>query len=452
MRIKNSLGLAVSAILFGAALDVRAGAAESALKVPVGTLTVERACRIALENNPQVPQAAERIVAANEVLNQARSAWQPSVSAYGSYLGIDSRTRPDWQPDLRVDQAHRAANAGVQAGWLLFDGFARSANILASQYAVNQSEELLMDVRRLLIRSVSSAFHQAQLAVANMAIAQQNRDFNNILEDDARKRWEAGHSPESEMLNFSVRALQAESDFYSAERSFRIACTVLAQLMALDNAELPPSLYPESSRELGAESLPVFFDMFQYAASHRPDLRAVDLGIQELKQRIRAQKGSYYPKVSLVGGFDYTDQTELTPMDQEEHYSFAGVKAEWDLFTGGRRPAQVREIESNTRRLEERRKEIVLAIQSAIRQSLDSAETAWKIYQRQKEALDLSRRIRDQVEMAYRAGTEPLTRLNEAQTDLVRAAGQTVAGRIQYQLALVDLKSETGEILEIAQK
>ncbi len=448
MRTVFQIGLLCVAAATGAISAGETRGAEASLIVPEGTLTIERACEIALKNNPQVQQAVESIAAAKEVVAQANSAWWPTVSAYGSYQNVDSSIQPDWQPEFRMRGGHREANAGLQASWLLFDGFAREANILASKYGVNQSEQILIDVRRLLIQSVSTAFHQAQLAVANMAIAQQNRSFNMILEEDARKRWQLGHSSESEMLNFSVRALQAETDFLNAERSFRIACTVLAELMALENAHLPPDLYPESNHELQSGPLPDFDSELRYAVEHRPDLQAITYGIQGLRQRLKSQKGSYSPTIALVGGVDYLNQSDLGPVDQDEHSAFVGITAQWDLFTGGRRPAQVRQIEADIRRLNKQRQEKILSIESSIRQALDVAETAYLTYQRQQKALELTQRIRDHVEKAYKAGTEPLTRLNEAQTDLVRAAGQSVTSRIQYQLALVNLKAETGQILE----
>jgi len=448
MRTDFQRGLVFVAAVICMTADANVGEANVSLLVPDGTLTIEQACQMALKKNQQVQQAVESIAAANAVVSQANAAWWPTVSASGRYQKNHSSGQPDWNPDFRVRDNFSEATTGIQASWLIFDGFSREANILAAKYSVSQSEQILIDVRRLLIKSVSSAFYQAQLAVANMVIAQQNRDFNKDLEEDARKRWQAGHSPEAEMLNFSVKALQAETDFFNSKRDFRIACTVLAELMVEDQAYLPPELYPQINQEQGSSPQPDADSEIQYALDHRPDLQAIDYGIQELRQRLRAQRGSYSPRVALVGGVDYLNQSDLDPVDQDEHNAFVGVTVTWDLFTGGERSAKEREIEARTRKLQAQRQEKVIAIQSSIRQTLDVAKTAYLTHQRQRIAFELTKRIRNHVERAYKAGTEPLTRLNEAQTDLVSAAGQSVASRIQYQLALVNIKVETGKILE----
>lgn len=448
MKTLFQISFLLVAVGMAAASDGQVREAEESLIVPVGTLTIDQACQIALKNNPQVQQAVESIQAAKEVVTQANALWWPTVSAKGAYQSIDSSIQQDWDPGTRMRGTHGESNAGLQASWLVFDGFSREANILASKYSVNRSEQILIDVKRLLIESVSSAYYQAQLAVANMTIAQQNRNFNKILEEDARKRWQAGSTPESEMLNFSVKALQAETDFLNSQRSFRVACTVLAELMALDNTYLPPELYPQSGQGLESSELPEFDSEFRYALNHRPDLQAVDYGIQALRQRLRSQKGSYAPKVNLVAGLDYLNQDDMGWVDQDEHSTFVGVTVKWDLFTGGQRSARAREIEAEIRKLNQQRQEKILSIQSSIRQALDVAETAYLTYQRQEKALELTKRIREHVEKTYRAGTAPLTRLNEAQTDLVRAAGQFETSRIQYQLALINLKTVTGQIVE----
>ena len=56
--------------------------------------------------------------------------------------------------------------------------------------------------------------------------------------------------------------------------------------------------------------------------------------------------------------------------------------------------------------------------------------------------------FRQHTAKAYRAGVNALTRLNEAQTDLVRAAAATGASRIRYRLTLAQLEAVTGRVLE----
>lgn len=414
--------------------------------IPQGSLTLDQAFETAVAGNPDILGAKARIEAARAVVKQARSAYLPTVSLTGNVKAIDATIQPDWMPTYRMDESYNETGVGLGLTWLIFDGFARKANALAADYGVEQRKQMLAETRRLLLKAVATAFYQAQLAVEGMVVARENQAFNQVLERDARIRWEVGTVPEAEMLNFSVRALQAESDFLTAQRDFKIVKTVLAQLMGLPGALLPQNLYPVRISK-GQKHPPGSFDAdYQFALDHRPDLKALDQGALALDQRLRAQKGANLPTIALVSGADYLFQDDITVIDQEEHDTYVGIVASWELYTGGRTRGKIEEVNAQIRALDHQRQGLLLSISSAIHQSRDRADTAFETYERQKKTLELTRRIRDHVASAYRAGTLPLTRLNQAQTDLVRASGAVAFTWIDYQIALVDLMADTGRL------
>ncbi|ACN16479.1 MdtQ [Desulforapulum autotrophicum HRM2] len=414
--------------------------------IPQGSLTLDQAFKTALARNPDILEAKARIESARAVVKQARSAYLPTVSLTGNVKAIDATIQPDWMPTYRLNESYNETGVGLGLTWLIFDGFAREANALAANYGVEQRKQMLAETRRLLLKAVATAFYQAQLAVEGMVVARENQQFNQVLERDSRIRWEVGTVPEAEMLNFSVKALQAESDFLTAQRDFKIVKTVLAQLMGLPGALLPPNLYPVRISK-GQRHPPDSFDAdYQFALEHRPDLKALDQGALALDQRLRAQKGANSPTIALVSGADYLFQDDITVIDQEEHDTYVGIVASWDLYTGGRTSGKIEAVNAQIRALDHQRQGLLLSISSAIHQSRDRADTAFETYERQNKTLELTRRIRDHVETAYRAGTLPLTRLNQAQTDLVRASGAVAFTWIDYQIALVNLMAETGRL------
>ncbi|MBW2185743.1 MAG: TolC family protein [Deltaproteobacteria bacterium] len=419
------------------------------MRIPSGNLTLKIALQRALDAAPSVKQAAARINAAKSVVNQARSALRPSLRMTLGQRYHNSTIQPDWAPEIRSSDSFSRFDAGVEASLLLFDGFASQARILAARNQVEASEQTLNETRRLLAEAVSSAFYQAQLAVESMLIAQQNQIFNRTLEDEAHKRWLAGTIPEAEKLNFSVKALQAETDYLSADQSFKLVTTVLAQLLALEDTTLPVELFPVRSNEnVLRHAVPEYRSEYTYALEHRPDLKEIQASIAALQENKKAQQGSYFPKLTIDGGVDYTKLDDLPEEDQEEHNTYAGINLTWDLYQGGERSAQIKETAENIRALHHHHREQVLAIQSSIQQAIATAHATRARYQRQQQSLVLTEKIRQHVEIAYRAGVANLTRLNEAQTDLVSAAGAEATSRINYLLALQRLKAASGKILE----
>ncbi|SDU42814.1 TolC family protein [Desulfobacula phenolica] len=430
---------------FSMNIVVNAHAAQPGMSDVRGGLTLEDACRMAMENNPGIEQARQRILAAAAVLEQARSAWKPVISAKGAAQAVDATIQPDWAQTMRISDDFADWSAGVSFTWLIFDGFARQAAILASDYAVDQSQQVLADTRRLLLKAVSTAFLQAQLTVEIMTIAQQNQQFNLKLEEDARKRWAIGTSPESVMLNFSVKALMAESDVRNAKRDFTVTCTVLAELMGMKDARLASGMTPVAAHiDTLAQPLLAWDTEYAYALEHRSDLKAIKANIKALEQRLRAEKGGYYPRLSFIAGHDYQYINGRGTVTEEEHQSYAGISATWDLYTGGRIRAKIDEISADIRTIEQKEKQTLLAIESSLHRHIETANAALEDFRRQQKIQDLTRLIRTHVEKSYRAGAATLTRLNEAQTDLVRAAGSVATSYIQYRLALISLNAETG--------
>ena len=410
-----------------------------------GELTLERACEITLKNNPGMGQAKERIEGAKAILRQAKSAWKPTISSTAGATAIQATVVPDWAQSVRADEAFNEFSAGIQMAWLLFDGFSREANILASTHAIEQSRQGCHEVQRLLVQAMSVTFQQARLALEKMTIAQRNQQFNETLEKDARIKWRVGTAPEAEVMNFSVRALQAQSDYLAAQRDFKLTCTALVRLMALPERKvLTPEMFPGTKSRTLEKHSQTYERALEQAMVSRPDLKAIDAGILGLREKLRAEKGSYFPRVYFVSGLKYLYQQDKLLVDEEEHNTYAGVNVQWDLYTGGRRQGNVEALAADLRGVEEKRRETILAMGAEIEQALNIADTAYSTWENQEQTRALTEKIRKHVKKAYQAGVATLTRLNEAQTDLVRASGAAAASRILYRIALVNLNAAMG--------
>ncbi|MGD9950818.1 MAG: TolC family protein [Desulfobulbus sp.] len=152
--------------------------------------------------------------------------------------------------------------------------------------------------------------------------------------------------------------------------------------------------------------------------------------------------------VYLYGKYDYDRYNNYDPVDQDEHASAIGINPKWDLFSGGERSAVIRKTDAGLRLLQRQREQKILEIQAALQQALVEADSSRTVYLRESYTLTLVREIRDHVERSYRAGATTLTRLNEAQTDLVTVSAAVATSRINYLQQLTNLQAASGRILE----
>ncbi len=416
--------------------------------LPIGKLTLDEAKKNAIKNNPGIKSFLARIEIATARLKQTRSSWWPTIDVGCNYGFNRASIQPDWQPATRFRDSYQEFNGKIAGQWLVFDGFARQARILAARYQQERSRQDHSEVRRLLLQAVATAFYQAQLAVEKMTIAQQDQTFNRRLEDDARKRWQVGSSPEAEMLNFSVKALTAEADFIESRRTFLVAFVLLAELMDIDQANICEESYPVQATKGKLSQYPLDFNSeIEYAMQNRPDLLALQQNELALEQKTIYEKGSFYPRLTLNAGIDYLKQMNISTVDQEERYQYALLAANWRLFDGGLRKARISEARAETEAIRQQQEAKTATIKSGLKETINNAEMAYLTFEKQFKIYELSRKIRDHVEKSYLVGAENLTRLNEAQTDFIKAKGAMVGSRIQYILSIEYIHAETGRIL-----
>lgn len=418
-------------------------------EVPSGQLGLDQACVEVLQNNPGIQEVLQRLESAQATLLQARSSLWPSVTASTSYFGQDVTMCPDWDPMTRAEIDLTEFSASIQAHWTVFDGFARRAQILAAESQVEGVTYQVQEAYRLLLEAVTTTFYQIQLARERMIIALQNRSFNQELKDNAVKRWNVGDAPESDVLTFSVNALQAEVEYRSAYRDYQLICTVLAQLLALDKTELPLEMHPETTTTAPEYSQRNFDHELAYALEHRPDLMAMGSALTALQHQLTVARSAYWPRIDASAGYNYNFYDDPDTVDQEEHSAFIGLTASFDLFSGFRRHGQVREARATISGQEYARQNLILSIEAGIRSRILELEAAIDVYQKHQEAYTQTLKIRDYIERAYLAGEASITRLNEAQTNLVAISGQQATSKLMILLSSANLDITTGRILEI---
>lgn len=418
------------------------------MTLPTGKMTLKMAYEIAMKNNPGIKQSLEAVKQAVFRARQAQSSLQPSLGLSGNLMQHNATTQPDWAPDVRLNESFNTYNVQLNFNYLIYDGFERRANILAAENAIKQTEQLHFEVRILLLEAVSGSFMQALLAAENMKIEKSNFEFNQKLETESQIRWKVGDLPESEALNFSLRKIQAEAGYISAQRDFSIACIVLAELLALPEAKLPAELYPSLEiKEVDQSELDEKKEI-DYALKHRPDLEALNYSIKSVCYQKKAVRGSYSPKLSLISGLNYDSTVDFMNIEQHENSSFVGVQANFDIYKNGRRKAQIKEFESVISSQRQIQNKTILNIQSKVQQQICQVKSSLLLLNKQKQALEMSRKIREHVQKLYSAGETNLTRLNEAQNDLIKISGSVAASQIAHQLMLILLDSTTGKILE----
>ncbi len=406
--------------------------------------TLAEAKQLAIERNPTLAQAKARIDGAAAQMQMAQAAYWPTLDFNArATRNRDRATRPASDYDN-----HTRYSSGLSSEWVIFDGFQRRFNTLSAKYSLNSSIQNHYDVERLLLHAVSSAFYAALLAQDNMEIARQDADFNRVLLEDARKRYAGGIAPPSEVLNFELQVGNAEVDYITSERSWRVAIVSLAALLEASEDDIwtKVELIPPSAELLQYQL--TLHKLLDYARKNRPDLRIADDQIARAQAAISASQSGWYPRVSLFADYDFERANSLRfDKDKDRSVSY-GIALRWNLFEGNKTTAAIAGAQAELRGTLEAKDELLLEIDAEIRQNILAWDSSRRQHALQESLLVTARRIRDLVYQEYLGGTTTITRLNEVQSDVTISAAARSRSYVQVLNNLEQLASSSGLILK----
>ncbi len=443
MKRSISLLLAATWVCLGQTDDITTdGKASSGGKIQ---LTLLEAKKIALKQNPTLAKAKAAIESASAQVGQAKAAYWPTLDVNASIKrNRDKATRP-----LRDYEQNTNYSTDLSLNWLIFDGFSRKLTLMDREYSLQSSIEADKDAQRLLLQAVSSSFYAVILAQDGMDIAQQDADYNRMILEDAKKRQEGGIATPSEVLNFELQVQNAEVDYITAKKNWRVAIVALSALLNMpqdtfwDSVEIIPPPPEAINIELSLENL------LEYAKRNRPDIRIAQNNIALAENAIQAAKSTWYPSINLFMdyGFD-RDHSAHFNTHYDRNITF-GVAANWNLFNGFKTRAYIAQGYAELDKAIEAKNELLLDIDADVRKNYLALESNRHQLTAQEKILATAQKIRDLVREEYRGGTSTITRLNEAQTDVTISASARSQAYVQVLSSLEAISASTGGILDL---
>ncbi|MDD3153597.1 MAG: TolC family protein [Victivallaceae bacterium] len=408
-------------------------------------LTLEAAQHIALKNNPDYISAYHSVNAAKMAYYQSLGAYSPTLSAYFNLNYTHSRRYQDSDGLTRKTNV-TATTVGLTASYLIFDGFARYLKVKIADAQFNYQKLMEEDACRLLIRSVAYAYNEIQLAREKRRIAEEDMDFQMKNLKDTELKHEHGAVPLSDVLNFKIYVNNAENSKIVADYQYQTAVFSLAQLMGYADGKLPPGItFPDRTLDMN-EILPSVDTYLDTALSNRPDLAGYREQVKVARYNKYKSFSAYSPTVSGYGTVEYGTTNNTYGGYGTDYFgkgpNFAvGVEAEWLIFNGFIRYNQTRETEAVLAATEYSLVSQWLSVVNEVRVAHENYQQSIRQARLYEKTLELTSKQRDLVEEEFNAGSAEITRLNEAQRDLIDAQSTLATAVINVRNARAQLEA-----------
>ena len=410
-------------------------AAIAGSAVSQDTLTLDEALTLARNNNGDVRAAAYDVRAANARVNQARSAFYPTITPFLEWS--NRRTRTTISGGNLVSTSD-GTTTGVNASWNVLDAGQRNFSLLSARRSEDATRFDAIQLLRNTLFRVHQQYYDALRAQELLRVAQSQVDRNQKIYDQAEfgARPEIGtvarkdvYQARADLLNAKVELLRVTSLSMTTKSDLE-ATIGWNQAVDLPPLQPAPEVTPEPPMPLET--------IVATGLANRADLQAN-------RRRLDSQ---YYgmKRAERDAGFsfdlDLNYSLNFTPEDDENRSLTLLVT--YPLFDGGRLREQAREQRmsylGSREVLTQNEREVRADIEVAYAEFVQNIERL----NASKLALEAARVNYDAAVAAQREGANDVIAVLTAQVSLVTAESNYIEATYDYYVSDVNLRLVSG--------
>ena len=452
--------MAVSVSLTAQDMTESADSSKTATKV----ISIEQALEIALSENASVKVADMEVLRTGYARKgsyaslfpqiDGNAAYQRTIKKQVMYMDFDMPGMGGGEGE-GDSSSSTAAGGGFEVGrWNTW-----SAGVSASMPLVNaqlwQSLKISdMDVELAVEKARSSKLEmvkqvkQAYFAclLAKEAFGVYKSVYENALAnlEQTQRKYNAQKASELDLARAKTSLANAIPNVFDAENSVVLS---LWQLKAVMGVDLSEEIDVDGTLlDYDDELLEVSVCMEQPDLSGNSSLRQLDIQAQQLAARIKAQEYASLPSIALSFSYSMNAMTNDFKFNtyRWSPHSYVGLSLQVPIFAGGKRANAVRQARVQADELAVQTQETERQLRIAIRQCLNTMDTAVKSYSSALSAVESAGKAYDIASKSYSVGKNTLTDLNDAQLALTQARLTSSQAVYNYLVAKANLESHIG--------
>ena len=444
--------LALIAISLGPA-SAQIAEAGSGTDVPSGLITdkvvaisLEEALKIALSENTSVKISDLEIQKTGYARKGTYSSLFPQIDGSGSYQRTIKKQVMYMDFDMGSlmggDDAGGAASSAITESGSKNDGIevgrwnTWSAGVTAAMPLVNAQ---LWQSLRISDKDVELSVEKARSSRLDMVTEVKNAYFSVLLAKEAfnvykqvyenalenlgtiQKKYNVQKASELELVRAKTTLANAIPNVYDSENSVMIA---LWQLKAVMGVDLDTGIDTAGSILDYTEHM-----LYDLKENENPDLdgnstlRQLAIQAEQLADAVKLQQYANIPSLSLA--FTYNLNAMTNDFNFKEYkwspYSFVGLTLNIPIFAGGKRANAIKQAKVQAQELDLQKADTERQLKIALRQYLNTMETAMKSYSSAEVAVGTAQKAYDIAKKSYSVGRSTLTDLNDAQLALTQS-------------------------------
>jgi outer membrane protein len=413
--------------------------AETPQESDYQSLNLEDCLALAGKYNPALSGARERIGELVADYQAAKSQLLPQLSFLSYYerlepnrLAPGGSTAPPTQ-DFNKDEGF----AGIAGKQLLFNGAKTYYSTQSAKIGAEAQKQEVLRTRDEVAFSVTSAFYRVVEAKENLRVAEEALKQRQEFLDLTEAFFKAGKV--TQLDSFRARSLVSEAGQakVEAQNALGLAREILARTIGVDEqvqvdvrGRLPDEFSPASDID----------SLWQAALKNNPEIKRINLEIEQSRTLVKAAKGAYFPEVSLRG--DIGTRHQDTGGTKGEW--LAGVFIEFPFFEGGLTKAQVAAASSRHIQALERKRDRLNSLKIDLATAWQDQENARNGVVTARQTLATNEEAYASANALYRNGKVIGLDVLQAQVDLTGSRFGLIRYEVNYEIAQARIRQILG--------
>ena len=405
--------------------------------------TFQQCIDTALQRNINIIQV-QLVNETNKInLEQVKANRIPSFNASASE-GVSLGTTINPTTNQYVTQAYHSTRFGINGSWNLFNGLQNANTIRQNLLNVKSGQLDIEKAKNDVVLSITSGYLQVMFAREVLATAKSQASATVAQVDRTRKMFDAGKSPESDLLQIQSQLATDRLAVITAENQINMAKVTLMQLMYIPISDdfdivVPEMTEPAVTLVLSNE------EVYKKALQVRPEIASAAIQSNSAQMEIKISNGARWPSLNLnanMGTNFASSRTKGSSVNPEDYPFFEQI---WDnigqSFTLGLSIPiySNRSVKSRIDRAEISAKNAMLneqltqkQLRTVIEQTYVDLKGAAKKYEATKEQLTAVNSVYTSSEKKYNVGVMTATDFLIQKNNLTQAMSNLIQAKYDY--------------------
>ncbi|MDC5819871.1 outer membrane channel protein TolC [Vibrio europaeus] len=396
----------------------------------------------AKENDPTLLSAAAKRDEAFEAVTSSRAALLPQINLTAGYNVTRGETELKNAPN--TDNDNEALSAGVTFSQALYD---RSSWITldTAEKSARQSDASYAAAQQALILRVSTAYFDVLRAQDNLVFVQAEKAAVGRQLEQTKQRFEVGLSAITDVHDAQAQYDSVLADEVLAQNSLVNSYEGLREITGQEHSKLD---ILDTARFSAQKTSAGIDELVNEAQEKNLNLLSARITQDIAKDKISNASSGHLPKLTLDGGYNYSDVSNATSSDPTTNDFKVGVNLNVPLYTGGATTSLTKQAEFNyvsaSQDLEKTYRSVVKDVR-AFNNNIGASIGALRAYE---QTVVSAQSALEATEAGFDVGTRTIVDVLDSTRRLYDANKNLSNARYDYILSVLQLRQAVGTLSE----